>query len=98
MFTKAKKAVKRVAMHIRLFHRSLLTAAILIASTTAANAYIGPGSGLSAIGSLVSVVAAIFLALAGFVWYPLKRLFRRGKTGSTTSAGGAPPSSGAAAE
>jgi len=64
---------------------------VLMASTSAANAYIGPGSGLSAIGSLVSVVAAVFLAMAGFVWYPLKRLFRRGAAKTSKSAGGVGP-------
>jgi len=40
-------------------------------------AYIGPGAGLSAIGSLLSLIAAAFLAVVGFVWYPVRRLLRR---------------------
>lgn len=40
-------------------------------------AYIGPGGALSAIGSLLALLAAAALALLGFVWYPLKRLLRR---------------------
>jgi hypothetical protein len=55
----------------------MLPVVLLIASTGEANAYIGPGAGLSAIGSVVSVVSAMLLAVAGFVWYPLKRLLRR---------------------
>lgn len=39
-------------------------------------AYIGPGSGLSAIGALLAVVAGIFFAVFGFVWYPVKRIMR----------------------
>lgn len=39
-------------------------------------AYGGPGSGLSAIGSLLSVLAALAFAVVGFVWYPIKRLLR----------------------
>jgi hypothetical protein len=74
----------------------LLPGVLLAASTTAANAYIGPGSGLSAIGSLVSLVGAIFLALVGFVWYPLKRLFGRGRTSPRKSVGGPPGNSGPA--
>ena len=42
-------------------------------------AYVGPGAGLSAIGSILALVAAVFLALVGFIWYPLKRLLRRNK-------------------
>jgi hypothetical protein len=39
-------------------------------------AYIGPGTGLSAIGALLAIVAFIIVALFGFVWYPVKRLLR----------------------
>ena len=53
-----------------------LSALLLLASTHGADAYVGPGAGLSAIGSLVSVVAAVLLAIAGFIWYPNKRLLR----------------------
>jgi len=43
-------------------------------------AYIGPGAGLSALGSLLSLVSAIGLAIVGFVWYPVKRLLRGRKS------------------
>ena len=39
-------------------------------------AYIGPGAGLSAIGTFVAVIGAFLLLLVGFVWYPVKRLLR----------------------
>ena len=39
-------------------------------------AYIGPGGALSAIGSFLALVAAVVLALLGFVWYPIKRMMR----------------------
>ncbi|MGH6916957.1 MAG: hypothetical protein ACREJ0_04545, partial [Geminicoccaceae bacterium] len=42
-----------------------------------AAAYIGPGAGLSAIGLVLAKVAALGLAVVGFVWYPVKRLLRR---------------------
>ena len=45
-------------------------------------AYIGPGTGLSAVGALIAVVAGILLAIVGFVWYPLKRLLRKKPTES----------------
>ena len=38
-------------------------------------AYIGPGTGLSAIGSFLAVLAGIVIAFLGFLWYPIKRLF-----------------------
>ena len=57
---------------------------------TVALAYIGPGAGLSAIGSLLALIGAVLLAIVGFVWYPVRRLLRRGKGGK----GGAPPAAG----
>lgn len=45
----------------------------------AANAYVGPGAGITAIGSILALLAFVFLTLVGFVWYPLKRLFSKNK-------------------
>lgn len=36
-------------------------------------AYIGPGAGLSAIGSFIALVIAVIVALVAFVWFPMKR-------------------------
>jgi hypothetical protein len=38
------------------------------------DAYIGPGAGITVIGTAVAFVGAVVFALVGFVWYPLKRL------------------------
>lgn len=40
-------------------------------------AYIGPGAGLTAIGTFLALVAGLLVAIVGFVWYPIKRLIRR---------------------
>ena len=71
-------------MNERAFRCTAIGAALLFLSATTADAYIGPGAGLSAIGSVVSVVSAMFLAIAGFIWYPIKRLFRRKGTASSS--------------
>ena len=42
-----------------------------------AYAYIGPGAGISAVGSLLTLSAAVLLAIVGFVWYPVKRLVKK---------------------
>lgn len=64
--------------------QTLTLAAILtISIVTPAFAYVGPGAGLSAIGTLLAIVFAALLAVVGFVWYPLKRLFRGGKKPNT---------------
>lgn len=39
-------------------------------------AYIGLGGALTAIGAFLALLAAIALAVLGFVWYPLQRLLR----------------------
>lgn len=64
--------------------RRLAVIAVLAASIpSAALAYVGPGAGLSAIGTLIAVIGAVFLAIIGFVWYPVKRLLK-GRKGSSS--------------
>ncbi|WP_226582296.1 hypothetical protein [Acuticoccus sediminis] len=41
-----------------------------------AHAYVGPGAGLTAIGTVIALFAAVLFAIVGFVWYPVKRLLR----------------------
>lgn len=40
-------------------------------------AYGGPGSVISGIGAFLAAVAALVATLFGFLWFPLKRLYRR---------------------
>lgn len=47
-----------------------------------AEAYVGPGAGLTAIGTILALLAAVGLALVGFVWYPVKRMMRRRSAGA----------------
>ena len=42
-----------------------------------AEAYVGPGAGLSAIGAFLAVLFGSIIALFGFIWYPLKRLLNK---------------------
>jgi len=55
-----------------------LAAATLLAPATAA-AYIGPGAGLGAIGSLVAVLGALVLAIVGLIVLPVRMLMRSRK-------------------
>ena len=50
----------------------LLVFVLLLPDDTAA--YIGPGAGLTVIGTVLGVIGALLLAIIGFVWYPIKRL------------------------
>jgi hypothetical protein len=59
--------------------RALAAAASLLAIPAPANAYIGPGSGLGAVGVTLAILVGVFLLLAGFVWYPLKRMIKSRK-------------------
>jgi hypothetical protein len=40
------------------------------------SAYVGPGSGLSAIGALFAVCGALLFGVIGLIWYPFKRLLQ----------------------
>ena len=51
----------------------------LAAFATSAHAYVGPGAGLTVIGSVLAVGAAVLLVIVGFVWYPIRRLMRSRK-------------------
>ncbi len=50
-----------------------------VAASSPALAYIGPGAGLSAIGTAVAVIGAVLLLIVGFVWYPVRRMLRSRK-------------------
>ncbi len=56
---------------------ALAAAAVLAVLPQSAEAYIGPGAGISAIGTVLALVGAILLMIVGFVWYPIKRLRRK---------------------
>ncbi|MBZ0129354.1 MAG: hypothetical protein K8F59_09580 [Rhodobacteraceae bacterium] len=59
----------------------LFTIAAALAAMPA-EAYVGPGLGLGAIGVLVGLVMTLFMALFAFVWMPLKRMFTRRAAGA----------------
>ncbi len=55
--------------------------AVMIASNAGppvdvVHAYIGPGSGIGAVGALAAIVATGVLMVIGFFWYPVKRILR----------------------
>ncbi|RLP55415.1 MAG: hypothetical protein D6160_06620 [Ketobacter sp.] len=61
----------------------LLAAMLFVSLPGVASAYVGPGAGLSAIGSLLALLLAIVVAFVGFFWYPIKRLIGGKKGGAT---------------
>lgn len=58
-----------------------------------AMAYVGPGAGLSAIGTVLALIGAVFLGVFGFLWYPIKRLLakRRERAEAKKEASKQPP-------
>ena len=62
-------------MQNRTLARSLV-ALTLILSPGLAQAYIGPGVGAGAIGTVIAFFGAILMAIFAVVWYPIKRLLK----------------------
>ncbi|MCY1128670.1 hypothetical protein OU426_17570 [Frigidibacter sp. RF13] len=53
-----------------------LAAVFLALQPGIAFAYIGPGVGAGAIGAVIGVIGAIFLAIFAVLWYPIKRMMK----------------------
>lgn len=67
--------MKKTTFHLAI---ALLTVGAVVSfNPDAAWAYGGPGSVISGIGTLLAAIAALFAALFGFVWFPLKRLYAK---------------------
>jgi len=80
---------KRAAVGGKLAAMTLVIAGVAaLALAQPAQAYVGPGAGLTAIGTVLALLAALGLAIVGFVWYPIRRLRRRLK--ADAGAQGAP--------
>lgn len=58
---------------------TMLSVAGLCLAPMQALAYIGPGAGLTAFGTVIAVICAIALGIAGFLWYPIKRFLAKRK-------------------
>jgi len=50
--------------------------ALFLALPQPASAYVGPGTGITVIGGALAFIGSILLAIVGFIWYPVKRLWR----------------------
>ena len=60
-----------------MFKVVMLFAMVALMSATPAQAYVGPGSSLGAIGVFLGLIGTVILTLISFVWYPFQRLARR---------------------
>lgn len=57
----------------------ILFAILILIMPEHALAYIGPGAGVTAIGTVIALLGAVLLAIVGFIWYPLKRFLSKRK-------------------
>ena len=53
---------------------------ILCLIATSSFAYIGPGVGGGVVAATIGIIVAIFAALIGLIWFPIKRLLKKRKT------------------
>ena len=67
---------------IRIF--SLMAIALTLVVPRGAEAYIGPGAGIAAIGTVIALIGGILLAILAFIWYPIKRLTAKIKRKGTS--------------
>ncbi|HXT14154.1 MAG TPA: hypothetical protein VN706_00905 [Gemmatimonadaceae bacterium] len=68
--------------------KRLAVAVCLLSLATSAEAYVGPGMGLGVISAVLGFLTAIVLALAGMVWYPVKRMIRARRGAAPVAAPG----------
>lgn len=58
----------------------VLLVCLLLAMTSPAVAYIGPGAGISVLGSLLGILATMFVAIGAILFWPLRKLLKRRKS------------------
>ena len=52
---------------------------LFLFSATTAHAYVGPGLGIGVIAAILGALLTVILAIAGVVWYPIKRMLKKKK-------------------
>ena len=52
---------------------------LLVLLSNTAVAYVGPGAGISVLGSLLSILATIFVAIGAIIFWPLRKFIKRRK-------------------
>ena len=57
----------------------ILSSFVFFLITTSSFAYLGPGVGGGVIAATIGVIVAIFAALFGLIWFPVKRLLKKRK-------------------
>lgn len=74
--------------------------AILVLALAAGpvNAYIGPGAGISVLGSLLGILATILVAIGAILFWPVRKLLKRRKAAATATSNSAETTESPASE
>jgi len=68
-----------------------ITALLLLALIASpAAAYVGPGAGISVLGSLLGILATILVAIGAILFWPIRKLMKRRKVKKETEVPGNP--------
>jgi membrane protein implicated in regulation of membrane protease activity len=68
-----------------------ITALLLLALIAGpATAYVGPGAGISVLGSLLGILATIFVAIGAILFWPVRKMMKRRKAKKETEVSGNP--------
>ncbi len=67
---------------------------LLALIATPATAYVGPGAGISVLGSLLGILATIFVAIGAILFWPIRKLMRRRKAKKESEVSGNTDTSG----
>lgn len=57
----------------------ILSSTIFCLISTTSFAYLGPGVGGGVIVATIGIIVAIFAALFGLIWFPIKKLLKKRK-------------------
>lgn len=71
---------------------------LLALATGTAQAYVGPGAGISVLGSLLGILATIVVAIGAILFWPVRKLLKRRKTASPNASAETTPTESSAAD
>ena len=65
----------------------ILVIFFLLSVSSGAFAYIGPGAGISVLGSLLGILGTIVVAIGAIIFWPVRKFMKRKKQRKLDSAG-----------
>jgi disulfide bond formation protein DsbB len=63
----------------------IITILLLALAAGPAQAYVGPGAGISVLGSLLGILATILVAIGAIVFWPVRKLLKRRKAAAAAA-------------